>query len=230
MTADREQIRYHISRRLAGGASRQEIIFELERMGLSRAEANKEIGEVVDETTAQPLGRVDPRSMLREDIGSGGAGLPFYKRPLPFIGIAVAAIFLLYIASIALRPRERVPEHIAARNSAALTGAPSDGSPGMVSVYDIRTGDCFDDSLPEGSAAREEDLNRVKCGPDARLKVLGQGLFPGSTGPGSLDFYGFAGAIVDACPDETLFFLVPSDRMWEDGDRVVTCIGPVTTE
>jgi hypothetical protein len=229
LAADPDQAREIIRRRVAARVSRQEIIFELERMEISRADANVMIDEVEAELRAAvnaPAtgGGVDPRAMLRDEHGHR-PGTPFYKRPRTLISLSVTGLLIAFYAFRFFGGGTSDDDRIKALNAAAATNAPSDGKEGKVNILEIRAGDCLDGSFGQVDEQELEDVYRVKCGVNAQFKVLEQELMTEAKDaayPSGSRFDLFA---VEQCHEDTAFFLYPTSDSWKKGDRVMSCIG-----
>lgn len=228
MTTDPEQVKETIQKRLASRTPRLEIVFELERMGLSRAEANAQIDAVIRQAeaaaeTGQQVSGVDPRQMLRQDYRDAPPK-PFFKRPRMLIGMAVTLGVLAFTVYGFFGTSDS--ERVEAQNEAAASGERSDGTAKEIDLLDVRTGDCFDDRFLENIDGEVRNLSRVPCDASARFVIESLELMPGdedASYPVTNDFTLFA---LGACPEVTEWSLYPIEDLWEAGSRVVSCVAP----
>ena len=232
MTTDPQRIQEIIQQRMAAGVSRQEIIFELERLGLTRAEANEQIDR---SGGARPGIRINGQPMEgggardtneRPRRGDDGYEPPFYKRPRTLASLGITLLIAAFFAYNSFFSGPTDEDRIKDLNEAALTNARSDGKTGKTNILNLRTGDCLDAGFLSGDLDNIQDANRVACdSTDAAYLITSQELL---SDPENASYPGIAyfdSIAQTRCPDNFAIYLFPTNDSWELGDRVVTCIG-----
>lgn len=228
LTSDPQQIQELIRQRLADRVSRQEIIFELERLGLSRAEAAEQIdkSQVTNfsiKVNGQPL-EPEPEPQGAREYREDSYEKPFYKQPRVLIGIATTLVVLgFYGFRFFGGPTDE--ELIKDLNEAAVANERTDGSIGKTNFLNLRTGDCLDESFNEQIGSNDtRSVTRVVCDSNAEFVVASQELMPDSSRASYPSLTYFENFAADTCSDNVVILLYPSEDTWELGDRVVTCI------
>lgn len=141
--------------------------------------------------------------------------------------MAGVAIFVLALLATAC---ETDTQKIKDANEAAGSSAPSSdtGGPEKISIFDLRTGDCYNEpslgAIGDDEEVELEEVERVPCSSNYQFKIAASmladdpadGKYPGVPFFDDMAFVG--------CPDSTTFVFFPTTESWEVGDRVVSCI------